>query len=174
MRTRRVDLETQILREARAFRDSCDDGLGLAANTGAYQAWLALSRSLDEYDGLVPDDIRTRAHVANADSQTTAHLAAELIVPDQESIRYDLLMQYRVRVVAFGQNDDLASGLTDSEMEFVLRKPHETVSSARNWLMHAGFIHDSGVKRRNPSKRPAIVWTLTPAGLRALDVAAAA
>lgn len=174
MRTKRVELEADIVRLARLFRDSCDDGIGLAANTGAYQCWLALSRTLDEYDGLTPDDIRTRAHVANTDAPETAHAAAELILPEQWSIRWDLLMQYRSRVVIFFGDSGGLDGLSDSEMEHALKKPHTTVSSARNWLMHAGFVHDSGIKRRTPSKRPAIVWTLTPAGLRALDVAAAA
>lgn len=55
-------------------------------------------------------------------------------------------------------------GLTDSELEARLRLKHETLSSARNWLMNAGWIRDSGKRRLNPSKRPATVWTLTEAG----------
>ena len=59
-------------------------------------------------------------------------------------------------------------GLTDDELERRMHRPHHTVSSARNWLVGAGWLTDSGYRRLTVSKREAIVWTLTSAAMGAI------
>lgn len=160
MRTKRNELSDDVIRYARAFRDACGDGLGLAANTDAYQAWLWLSEALDAFDGLEPGSIEVTRHVANVDGPDTQHEAANLAKVRAKSLRSKLLAQYRIRA-------SLDDGLTDSEMEFMLRRSHQSVSSARNFLASAGWIYDTGRRRLNPSGGQAIVWAMTPAGIRA-------
>lgn len=58
-----------------------------------------------------------------------------------------------------------SKGLTCEEIEHRLHGTHQTVSSAVNALMNLGWLVDSGFRRRNKSKRPAVVWHLTPAAL---------
>jgi hypothetical protein len=55
-------------------------------------------------------------------------------------------------------------GFTDAQLEFRLNKSHQTVSSARNWLVEAGWVVDSGMRRKTLSGRKATVWMLSPAG----------
>jgi len=162
MRTKRTELADDIIRQARAFRDACDDGLGLAANTDAYLCWVELSKALDEYDGLEPGSIEVTSHTANAAGPDTQHAAAELIRPAQHSLRQRMLSNYRIRA---GFND----GCTDSEMEYITKRAHTSVSSARNFLANTGWIADSGRRRLTPSGREAIVWVLTRAGMTAYD-----
>jgi hypothetical protein len=59
-------------------------------------------------------------------------------------------------------------GLTDDELERRLVRSHQTVSSARNWLVHAGWLCDSGFTRKTRSNRDAVVWTLTNRGAIAM------
>lgn len=169
MRTKRTELEATIIRQARTFVEACGDGLGLGADPDAYMAWFELGETLDEYEMLVPDDIATPVHRANLPGADTQHIAASLIVPDQLSTRYKLLVQYRIRAALPGYDDGEWDGLTDSEAEHVLKRAHTTVSSARNFLAEGGWIVDSGHRRLTPSKRPAIVWVLTKAGADAFD-----
>lgn len=56
-------------------------------------------------------------------------------------------------------------GLTCSELMARLRESHQTISGAISFLGDAGWTRDSGLRRLAPSKRPQIVWELTPAAL---------
>jgi hypothetical protein len=174
-RSRRADLEALILNDARRLRDACDDdgdgiALGLVANTQAYEAWEALNASLMAYDALDPDDINNVTHTANAAGPRTEHQAANLIVPFQASLRYRLLSQLRIRA-SLSHGWEQREGMTDSEMEFITKRPHTSVSAARNFLAGAGWIYDTGQRRKTPTMRPAIVWALTDAGIRTFDTA---
>lgn len=55
-------------------------------------------------------------------------------------------------------------GATDDELERQMSNSHQTVSSARNWLVEAGWVRDSGLRRKTRGGRLAVVWELTPAG----------
>jgi hypothetical protein len=55
---------------------------------------------------------------------------------------------------------------TDDELEQRSGNSHQTISSARNWLVEAGWVQDSGKRRNTRSGRQAVVWELTPAGQR--------
>ncbi len=49
-------------------------------------------------------------------------------------------------------------GLTCFELEAAFGRQHQTIS-ARLWDLHTrGLIHDSGLRRKSPSRRWAIVW----------------
>lgn len=57
-------------------------------------------------------------------------------------------------------------GYTDEMLEVRMQRKHQTVSSARNWLVEAGWVRDSGLRRKTRSNREAVVWELTPAAWR--------
>lgn len=85
---------------------------------------------------------------------------AALTVP--KGIRREIVMQV-------ASTPKVAVGLTDQELEHRLRAAHTTVSAARNHLVGVGWLADSGCRRLNKSRRPAVVWEITPAGWSALQ-----
>lgn len=60
------------------------------------------------------------------------------------------------RLESFG-----GGGYTDEELEFILKRKHQSVSAARNLLVRKGYLVDSGERRRTSSNNPAIVWRRT-------------
>lgn len=52
-------------------------------------------------------------------------------------------------------------GLTDFDLESALGRTHQSVSAARNALMTAGLVSDSGKTRPNARGNHSIVWVLT-------------
>ncbi len=60
-------------------------------------------------------------------------------------------------------------GLTDEVLEHRLKCKHQTLSSARNFLVQAGWLVDSGKRAASTTtKRPQVVWSLSPAALAVL------
>lgn len=55
-------------------------------------------------------------------------------------------------------------GATDDQLERLLNRKHASVSAARNFLVNAGWLRDSGQRRTTESGRPAVVWVLTDFG----------
>lgn len=96
-------------------------------------------------------------------SPDTSVIAAVMATPLTGSVRRRIVDE--VRVAMLGVVDK--TGCTDEELERLLGRKHTTVSSARNWLCNNGWLQDSGFTRLTTSLRPAIVWELTPAGVRA-------
>jgi hypothetical protein len=66
-----------------------------------------------------------------------------------------------------------AAGATDDDLERHLQKPHQTVSSARNFLVAEGWLEDSGRTRMTRSGRAATVWVVATAAADAARVATA-
>lgn len=64
-------------------------------------------------------------------------------------------------------------GLTDEALEQRLKIKHQTLSSARNHLVNAGWLMDSGKRAVASSKRPQVAWTMTPAAVEHLRTMAA-
>ena len=58
----------------------------------------------------------------------------------------------------------LTSGLTDDELEVLLKGRHQTISSARNRLVKKELVKPSTITRPTRSGRKANVWWLTEDG----------
>jgi len=106
---------------------------------------------LDELDSL---DERAAFAPGSATSEAAAW-------PIRGSVRRRILDECR----SIGLHPHLG-GLTDDELERRLGRSHTTVSSARNYLVNAGWLMDSGKVRQTRQKRDATVWTLTPAAIQ--------
>lgn len=83
-------------------------------------------------------------------AKMTSRKAAEKVMPKAGSIR----QQVYSAIIRLG-------GLTDFELEDLLRIKHQTVSASRNSLMKDGFIFDSGERRKNKSGNECIVWRVS-------------
>jgi len=56
-------------------------------------------------------------------------------------------------------------GLTDDELEDILERPHQTISSVRCGLKKKFFVEDSDLTRITKHGRKAIAWILTDKGV---------
>jgi hypothetical protein len=52
-------------------------------------------------------------------------------------------------------------GYTDEELEYILKRKHQSVSAARNLLVRKGYLFDTTERRLTSSGNPAIVWGRT-------------
>lgn len=82
-------------------------------------------------------------------SQRTSKAAAKTLLPHSGTIRRLVYDQIKI------QND---YGMTDYELEMVLRGKHQTISASRRSLVVDGWIVDSGKTRKNPQENDCIVW----------------
>lgn len=82
-------------------------------------------------------------------AQRTSRQAAERLEPNSGTIRYQVYS-------AIKDNN----GMTDYELETLLRGKHQTVSASRRSLVLDGFITDSGVTRKNAQGNDCIVWQI--------------
>lgn len=90
-------------------------------------------------------------------SPKTSREAAELAALAQNSAR-------RLIVTALMMSP--LPALSDDHLERKIGRSHQTISSARNWLVEAGWVRDSGKRAITRAGREAIAWELTPAALR--------
>jgi hypothetical protein len=81
--------------------------------------------------------------------QRTSRSAAKAILPNSGTIRRLVYDQIK------SQND---YGMTDHELEMVLRGKHQTISASRRSLVLDGHVVDSGKTRKNPQGNDCIVW----------------
>jgi hypothetical protein len=88
----------------------------------------------------------------------TSRRAAIAIMPRSGTIRRAVLNDIA------GRHDGLA---TDEMIERSLRGKHQTISSARNHLVNAGWLEDS---RQRVKDNKAVLWQLTEAAKRQLDL----
>ena len=82
-------------------------------------------------------------------ASTTSRQAAEKILPVSGTMRreiYELVQR--------------ANGLTDYELEEILKRKHQTVSASRRGLVIDGFLVDSGRTRKNDVDNDCIVWEI--------------
>lgn len=173
MRSKRKELADAVLVAARevAHVDEAgylplDDDLPmtwdeyLAANAREEQARVNLIAAVAAYDAYDVAVI-TGAGARWAEGSETSRQAAAMAFPRQGSVRHQIIAQL-ANVPPLAQ-----PGYTDRQLERRLSGSHQTVSSARNWLVEAGWLEDSTV-RRETNGRPATVWQLTPAAWRQL------
>ena len=81
--------------------------------------------------------------------QQTSRQAGLNILPRTGTIRRLVYDQVKA-------NNDY--GMTDHELEMVLRGKHQTISASRRSLVVDGWIVDSGKTRKNPQGNDCIVW----------------
>jgi hypothetical protein len=81
--------------------------------------------------------------------QRTSRSAAKSVLPNSGTIRRLVYDQIKI------QND---YGMTDHELEMVLRGKHQTISASRRSLVLDGHVVDSGKTRKNPQGNDCIVW----------------
>lgn len=150
MRSTKTRLEQEVIKNARIYAKSLDSG-----------DWILLMAAIRDLDDYLAD-ISDKAGAFNPGSPTSeaAALSSRLIAG---SARHRIVSEIR----SVGFNSALI-GLTDDELERRLNKPHTTISSARNWLVQAGWLTDSGVTRLTRGRREAAVWKLTEAAERAV------
>jgi hypothetical protein len=117
----------------------------------------ALVRAVRDLDYAELDAIHDSRGAANREGPDTEHEAANSLIPVSGIIRRRVLNEIAILGKA-----------TDSMLERQLKGTHQTVSSARNFLMHAGWVQDSQERVIAPNGRKKILWELTPAGRRAL------
>lgn len=82
-------------------------------------------------------------------ANSTSTKAAEKYFPRSGSIRAKVYEAIKMRC----QN-----GLTDNELEDILKGKHQTVSASRRSLVIDGFVVDSGITRPNPQGNDCVVW----------------
>lgn len=149
MRKKRIELQEDVIIAARNWakrvRQHGPSGLLLAE---AIQA-------LDDHEAAE----LTGAGGRYAAGSDTSKAAAGLSVPLQFSVRQEITEALTRTNI----------GYTDDQLEERLKRPHQTVSSARNWLVAAGWVRDSGQRRKTRGGREAVVWELTDAGTTALQ-----
>lgn len=164
MKSKRRILEEAVIEAALDAADAYDrleaPNSDLATRSQAWAAFDRLSITTAEYAALSPTPV-SGAGAPWAEGSDTSRQAAKLAWPTQNSTR--------LAIVALLANvTGLARpGYTDRQLEARLRRSHQTVSSARNWLCQAGWVEDSGI-RRSFNGRPACVWQLTEAAHQAL------
>jgi len=83
-------------------------------------------------------------------SRSTSKNAASKILPRTGSIRREIY-----NLVQRG------AGLTDYELESLLKGKHQTVSASRRSLVLDGFLTDSGRTRKNDVGNDCIIWEVT-------------
>lgn len=171
MRAKRKELADAVMVAARAAAKAHDDWRAFRASDCDIHTMVEIDRShcdagsnlslaIAEYDAYDVAVI-TGAGARWAEGSETSRQAAVMATPRQGSIRHEIVaLMVNVPPLAH-------PGYTDRQLEKRLSAPHQTVSSARNWLVEAGWLEDSGV-RRETNKRPAVVWQLTVAGRRHL------
>jgi hypothetical protein len=87
--------------------------------------------------------------ILSSRSKSTSQKAAKNILPRTGSIRrevYDLVQRN--------------NGLTDYELEMLLKGKHQTVSASRRSLVVDGYLSDSGKTRKNDVGNDCIVWEI--------------
>lgn len=141
MPTKRAEAEARALAKARALVDNFD-GLDNSLDSLGYLRWHEASIAFRDLDDLKLPKQR------------------ELPKLEPKSIRRQIVNNVLLM--------DKYVGLTSHELEERLRKPHETVSPAVNWLVGVGWLRDSGKQRRTLAGRYATVWSLTDAGFNRL------
>lgn len=82
-------------------------------------------------------------------AQRTSRKAAEKLQPSAGTMRYEIWLAVKNN-----------NGLTDYELETLLRGKHQTVSASRRSLVIDGWLVDSGFTRKNTQGNDCIVWVI--------------
>lgn len=127
-------------------------------NTGPHQttmemqdiirrSWINIMLQRDKSKGLRAVDSNVVS--ISRKSQPTSKSAANAVLPNSGTIRRLVYDQIKI------QND---YGMTDHELEMVLRGKHQTISASRRSLVLDGHVVDSFKTRKNPQGNDCIVW----------------
>lgn len=164
MRKKRAELEQAVIAAARNLNGVRLE-YGRTGEPETYDQFIAALAALG--DAIVALDNYEAAELTGegapwARGSETSRTAASLAVPVQASAR-EQIIAFLAAVPPMAH-----PGYTDEQLERRLNRPHQTVSSARNWLVNNGWVRDSGERRPTRNGRMAVVWQLTPAGLAKL------
>lgn len=158
-RRKRDELRENVIIAARGYveadmrmTNAGDDTYGQASQTAEAAFWQLreATNALEAHEAAAITGSGARS-VKGAPETSAA--AAGLAEPTQYSTRWRI-----ARLLSMHESGD-----TDDELEQRMGGRHQTVSSARNWLVEAGWVRDSGQRRKTRSNRMAVVWELTPA-----------
>jgi hypothetical protein len=69
------------------------------------------------------------------------------------------------RVLVLEIHNQHRLGLTDYDLAAITGRQQNSVGKRRTELRDQGFIEDSGMRRKAPSKAMCIVWRITPTGI---------
>ena len=120
----------------------------LRGHESEYQVYEYVAKMFGKGDTRKIDD---NVVILSSRSKSTSRKAAEKILPRTGSIRrevYELIKRANI-------------GLTDYELELMLKGKHQTVSASRRSLVVDGFLSDSGITRKNEVGNDCIVWEIT-------------
>ena len=96
-------------------------------------------------------------------SHDAAEWAKQFALTDAGAVFRQIYYTWRRGVSRDPMWDD--NGLTTDEVEEALDRTHQSISARVNALKDAGWIIDSGQRRKTRSGRDAIVWTPTRAAI---------
>lgn len=111
------------------------------------RSWVTTMIQRDKSKGL--RSVNSNVVSISRKSQPTSRKAASAVLPNSGTIRRLVYDQIKI------QND---YGITDHELEMVLRGKHQTISASRRSLVVDGHVVDSGRTRKNPQGNDCIVW----------------
>lgn len=117
-----------------------------------------LARAVKEYEGLGLAEVGQPAF-SNNSTDTSAEAGASI-----RHITGVLALRCYDEIAATYRNDGV--GLTVDALEQRLQGKHQTISARVNELRNAGWVIDSGIRRKTRSGRPAIVWTPSQLALK--------
>ena len=150
MRSKKQRLEDDVVRWARLLVSH--------QSTSTMDELRAAVGRLDEHLGDITDAVGG-FNIGSPTSENAAQLSRVIAYSTRHRIITEIRALNRLTTLV---------GLTDDELERRLKKPHTTVSSARNWLVNAGWLIDSGFTRTTRGGREAAVWRLTDAAKEAV------
>lgn len=125
-------------------------------------AFHGLMDAWDAFDVVRRDLDGDRAASGRRTSIATAKTALPLAGSTRRRVLESVCAQWRMYGI----------GMTGSELEGRLRKSHQTVSSAVNYLEARGWLKDSGRTKPTSLNRPAIVFVPSDLALRQIAEAA--
>lgn len=152
MRKKRVELQEAVIVAARNYVTSFPGSRPLKA----YGDLCDAVKELDSHEAAALTGQGAR-WVRGAPE--TSRESAVRATPIQGSTRYRI-----IKVLA-----STPSGHTDEDLEQIIGGRHQTVSSARNWLVEAGWVRDTGLRAQTKAGRDAVLWEITPAGKTAME-----
>lgn len=146
------------------LRDEVISAARRAAAMTSYSDLMMLRNAFDAWDAELVGIIDTPGSWVEGSPETSRN-AAMSIISTTGSVRRRVVDELFIlrSFIGEGPDSDALSGLTCDDLEHRLHRSHQTVSSAVNWLMNAGWIKDSGSVRTTRSGRDAVIWTLSSA-----------
>ena len=97
-------------------------------------------------------------HQSHSDTSTSAALS---IAPKFGTMTRDVLVNLT----------KYPSGLTDEEAQNIMGMQGNSYRPCRVTLMDRGFVADTGDRRKTNHRKDAVVWTVTLAGYKSLEIA---